>query len=271
MQIRKLIAAVTIGLTCSFSASAEQRGPAPIDSNLELPIRAGVEAWIGMPNGWTVQSMIQRCQSGNRLHYIQVADEQIATEICEAASASDLLGKRIFVSCRSTDRIGISDDLCLGCRVAESIANEVPESEVLRILSPGSSGRIGDKTVTAPQPLGTDVWSHPYHTPGNNPCSRDRVAQGSFETRYIAYPHFSPMPQVSVAGYGRLYRAMGHIAHKANQNPGLNQLVCVDIASGCILWRKSLPEGFMIHRNTWIAVPEGVLVGPFQNWIRTSC
>ncbi|MHC4404153.1 MAG: outer membrane protein assembly factor BamB family protein, partial [Planctomycetota bacterium] len=260
-QLEGLLVAAVLALLCSAGMTDEQSGPVLADNSLELPIRAGVEAWVGVPDGWTAESLIKHCQSGNCLIYMQVQNEQVATEIREAAMARDLLGKRIFVSRRGPERIGIGDGLCLDCRVANSIANVVPESEVLRVLIRGADGHIGDRIVTAPRLVGTDVWSHPSHGPDNNPCSRDRLAQGSFETRYIAFPHFSPMPQISVAGYGRLYRAMGHIAHKANQIPALNTLVGVDIASGCILWRRSLPEGFMIHRNTWVAAPEGVWVG----------
>ena len=37
---------------------------------------------------------------------------------------------------------------------------------------------------------------------------------------------FCPMPEVSVAAGGRVFRAFGHIAHKANQNALLNTLIC---------------------------------------------
>jgi outer membrane protein assembly factor BamB len=64
------------------------------------------------------------------------------------------------------------------------------------------------------------------------------------------------MPEVSVAAGGRVYRAFGHIAHKANQNAMLNTLICANAYNGTILWTRPLKEGFMIHRNTMIATPE---------------
>ena len=55
---------------------------------------------------------------------------------------------------------------------------------------------------------------------------------------------------------GRIFRAHGHIAHKSNQNAWLNTLLCINGYNGTILWRRPLPEGFMIHRNTMIATPD---------------
>ena len=59
-----------------------------------------------------------------------------------------------------------------------------------------------------------------------------------------------------MAAGGRVFRAFGHIAHKANQNAMLNTLICINAYNGTILWKRPLPEGFMIHRNTMIATPD---------------
>ena len=51
---------------------------------------------------------------------------------------------------------------------------------------------------------------------------------------------FCPMPEVSVAAGGRVFRAFGHIAHKANQNALLNTLLCINGYNGTILWQRPL-------------------------------
>ncbi len=61
------------------------------------------------------------------------------------------------------------------------------------------------------------------------------------------------MPEVTVAANGRIFKAFGHIAHKANQNSVLNTLMCISAYNGTILWKRPLHPGFMIHRNTMVA------------------
>ena len=119
--IWRLATAAVIALTYSAGMTAERRGSPLAEGNSELPIRTGVEAWIGIPDDWTAQSVIKHCQDGNRLIYVQVRSEQAAKEIREAALADNLLGARIFVNRREPIRIGVGDGLCLDCRVAESI------------------------------------------------------------------------------------------------------------------------------------------------------
>ena len=64
-----------------------------------------------------------------------------------------------------------------------------------------------------------------------------------------------------MAAGGRVFRAFGHIAHKANQNALLNTLLCINGYNGTVLWQRPLHEGFMIHRNTMIATPDTLYLG----------
>jgi outer membrane protein assembly factor BamB len=115
---------------------------------------------------------------------------------------------------------------------------------------------VADRQIVKPFPEGIDWWTHPYHGPDNNPQSTDQLARAPYLTQFLAEPKFCPMPEVSVAAGGRVFRAFGHIAHKANQNAMLNTLICANAFNGTILWTRPLPEGFMIHRNTMIATPD---------------
>jgi len=64
------------------------------------------------------------------------------------------------------------------------------------------------------------------------------------------------MPEVTVAAGGKIFKACGHLAHKANQVPVLNTLLCINAYTGQVLWTRKLSENFMIHRNAMIATPE---------------
>ena len=130
------------------------------------------------------------------------------------------------------------------------------QAEILRVLRPGGVAHVGNRQVVKPIPEGTDAWSHPYHTPDNNTLSTDRLARAPYLTQFMAEPMFSPMPEVTVAAGGRVFKACGHIAHKKNQNQQLNTLLGINGYNGTILWTRPLAEGFMIHRNTMIATPE---------------
>lgn len=191
--------------------------------------------------------------------FVQARDRESADTIRQAAESQGLLGTRIFVAEGDGGRIHLADN------VADWVVapgdERVGESEILRVLRPRASGFIGEKKITKPVPDGYDDWSHPFHGPDNNPQSDDRFVQGRFRTQFIAAPKFSPMPEQTVIGGGRMYKAMGHIAHKANQNENLNTVICVNAFNGTILWKRPLPDGFMIHRNTMIATEDGLIMG----------
>jgi outer membrane protein assembly factor BamB len=58
-----------------------------------------------------------------------------------------------------------------------------------------------------------------------------------------------------------LFKAFGHVAWHEREEPWLNTLVAFDGFNGSLLWKRSLPEGLMVHRNTIIATPEVVYAG----------
>ena len=157
--------------------------------------------------------------------------------------------------------IHLADNVADAILVAPSAESDTSDEELLRALRPRASAFVGDRQLVKPVPNGIDEWTHPYHGPDNNPQSNDQLVRGSFRTQFLAEPKFSPMPEQTVIAGGRIYKAMGHIAHKANQNAMLNTLLCINAYNGTILWRRSLPTGFMIHRNTMIATDDALLMG----------
>jgi outer membrane protein assembly factor BamB len=106
--------------------------------------------------------------------------------------------------------------------------------------------------------------THPYHDADTIQFQRS-TRPGDFRTQFIAEPKFSPMPEQSVVAGGRIYKVMGHIAHKANQNEMLNTLLCINAYNGTILWKRPSPPGFMIHRNTMVATDDALYMGDHES------
>jgi len=188
--------------------------------------------------------------------YVQTRERSRAAAIREAIAIAGLPANRMIVD-HSAKGIGLADN------IADLVLGGVADlsEEIERVQQPGGVALIGKRKRVKPVPVGADDWSHPYHGPDNNPNSNDQLVRGDFKTQFIGYPMFSPMPQQTVSAGGVLFKAFGHIAHKANQNAVLNTLMAVNAYNGTILWRRPLPKGFMIHRNTMIATTDALYMG----------
>ena len=207
---------------------------------------------------------ILHAANDDRTIYVQSDDAKAIRKLQTLAEQKGLLGTRIFAVVGDTKKLHLGSNLA-DVVVSPRSGRDITEQEVLRILRPRGLAYFGTRTVHKPVPEGIDEWSHPYHGPDNNPQSTDRYVRGEFRTQFLAYPKFSPMPEQTVIAGGRIYKAMGHIAHKANQNAMLNTLLCVNAYNGTILWQKKNPPGFMIHRNTMIASEEGLFLGEHES------
>ena len=188
------------------------------------------------------------------LLYVQVADAQDLDAARRAADTDGLYGTRIFVEQGPLTHLFLADDLA-DALVAVGDAAEAPRAEVLRVLRPQGRAYLGNKEITKPIPQGVDDWSHPYHGPDNNPASKDQVARGPYLTHFLSDPRYAPVPQVAVISSGRVFKLFGHIAFKEREEPWLNTLAAFNGYNGAFLWRREVPAGIMVHRNTLIATP----------------
>jgi outer membrane protein assembly factor BamB len=107
--------------------------------------------------------------------------------------------------------------------------------------------------ITKPSPKGVDEWTHWEHGPDNNPVSTDEVIKAPYMTQFLGLPFYSAMPAITVAAGGRVFTAMGHIAHHKREEPWLNTLVACNGYNGTILWTRKLPDGYLVHRSAFIA------------------
>lgn len=250
-------AAVLTLLTSLFAAEL----PA---ADLETTIAKGIVAVLGMPDEGA-DAVVALAGVEGRIVYFQSPNADDVAAVREAAATRGVLGSRLTAQAGSFARVrlasNVADQVLVGRRAVDAVARD----ELLRILRPEGVAVLGANRISKPTPAGYDNWSHPYHGPDNNPQSRDEFVRGRFHTHFLSLPKFSPMPEQSVAAGGRIYKAMGHIAHKANQNRWLNTLLCINAYNGTILWERKLPEGFLIHRNTMIATEDSLLMGDHQS------
>lgn len=229
-----------------------------------LNISKGIVAVMNLPGDQDAQYLIDLCDASELTVYFQTSDQQLADTVRLSARSAGLLGKRLFVQTGSNQLIHLGDNVADRILVAGEKTDSPPQSELLRALRPKGIALVGQQSITKPVPEGVDDWSHPYHGPDNNPNSDDKLVSGSLRTQFIGYPKFSPMPEQTVIAGGRIYKAMGHIAHKANQNDMLNTLLCINAYNGTILWRRPLSPGFMLHRNTMVATDDALYMGDHE-------
>ena len=255
---RVLFAVALLGVLPRASAQTVDETLARIDT------RRGIICLAGLPGddaGFVVE--LARDDRGKELtFFFQSAEAGETRAVQQAAEAAGLLGSRIFAATGPLTSLHLGENLA---DAAFAFDDDSPDRQLLRVLRPRAKAFKGGRELVKPVPEGIDEWSHPYHGPDNNPNSTDALARGKFRTQFINRPKFSPMPEQSVIAGGRMYKAMGHIAHKANQNMWLNTLLGINAYNGTILWRRPLPKSFMIHRNTMIATEDGLLMGDHES------
>ncbi|HUU27679.1 MAG TPA: PQQ-binding-like beta-propeller repeat protein [archaeon] len=182
-------------------------------------------------------------------------------------------------------------DLILSVCLTDSRLAELSLPEILRVLRPGgkavigrlkkvaggegilSAARLQDwlksageagytcdeddsglrAVVTKPPMKGTDNWSHWEHGPDNNPVSTDTAIKAPYMTHFLGLPYYIAMPAITTVAEGRVFTAMGHIAHHEREEPWLNTLVAWNGYNGTELWKRKLPDGYLVHRSAFVA------------------
>lgn len=206
------------------------------------------------------EKAIELAQKSDLLIYVQLQNIDDIESVCKAVDDAGLYGKRIFVEKGELSHINLADNLA-DALVVLGKSTVVPETEVLRVIHPQGIALIGNKELIKPFPEGVDDWSHPYHSPDNNPQSKDRIARAPYLTQFLTGPYYSPLPQMTVSSSGRVFRALGHIAFKPREEQWTNMLMAYNGYNGTILWTRDLAPGIMVHRNTLIATPKTLYLG----------
>ena len=206
------------------------------------------------------QAAINVAKKCDLLFYLQFADPRQVDRVRQAAEAHGLDATRLQVDQGDMSQIHLADNLADAVVVLDT-TNCPSEQEIFRVLRPGGVALGGGARIVKPFPPGMDDWSHPYHGPDNNPLSEDRLIRAPYMTQFLADPRYGPAPQVAVASAGRTFKAFGHVAWHPREEPLLNTLVAFNGFNGTMLWKRPLPEGLMVHRNTIIATPDVLYLG----------
>ena len=133
---------------------------------------------------------------------------------------------------------------------------------MLKHLTKQTSFKFGKDTfgawveITKPQPKGTDSWSHWEHGPDNNPVSTDTVIKAPYRSQWLGGPLYTAMPAITTAAGGRIFTALGHIAHHRREEQWLNTLLARNGYNGTFLWSRKLPDGYLVHRSAFIATED---------------
>ena len=74
--------------------------------------------------------------------------------------------------------------------VADSLG-AVPESEVMRVLSPGGVAMIGGKKIVKPVPAEIDDWTHYLYKSANNAVSKDTTVGSPQGLQWVGGPRWA--------------------------------------------------------------------------------
>ncbi|MCA9019165.1 MAG: hypothetical protein KDA74_03420, partial [Planctomycetaceae bacterium] len=242
-------------VTLSAAEKAEPKqelSQAAADRLEKLPSQKGICVILGLPPEKQGSVLIEMIRNSEFQIFFQSDTATDVALVRQLAEQNGFLGNRIFAEHGPIQSLALASNLADVIIVEKTAEQQVSQTELLRVLRPQAIAYLSKQELKKPIPSGNDYWNHPYHRPDNNPQSTDQNARSPYRTQFLADPKFSPMPEVSVAAGGKVFKAFGHIAHKENQNAILNTLMCINAYNGTILWKRPLSEGFMIHRNTMI-------------------
>lgn len=158
-----------------------------------------------------------------------------------------LLGRRVYVVDGDDSSLWLAGDLADAVWVAPGTDHPPSEAEILRVLHPGGLCIASGKFITKPAQADVDEWRHPYHNPGNNVVSRDRVSRLPGELRFQTYPVFAAMPNQTLFAGGRIFFFCGHIAFHEREEPLLNTLTVLNAYNGLRLWGCPLDPNYVVH------------------------
>lgn len=256
----KPTALLSVAVSCWFSTgsiTSLRGGEGPDGALAALGLERGICAVFGEGTGEVALRLARR---EGLLVYTQLEDPGAVARLRAAAEAAGLGPERFQADEGSLRRIHLADDVA-DAVIVSGDGSAVSEAEALRVLRPRGKALLGARGIEKPVPEGVDDWSHPYHGPDNNPVSRDRTIRAPYLTQFFADPRYAPSPQAAVASAGRLFKAFGHVAWHEREEAFLLTLACFNGYNGTLLWRRKLPEGMMVHRNTFVATPEVLYVG----------
>ena len=116
-----------------------------------------------------------------------------------------------------------------------------------------------------------DDWTHYRFDASGNSVSNDTLVAPPVHQQWVAGPlwsrhhdHLASM-HAMVSSSGKLIYVFDEGSTSSVVLPPKWKLIARDAFNGTILWKRPLPEGFMIHRNTMIATEDALYLGDHQS------
>jgi len=277
--------AVAIGLfvACNALADAQPRTIAQ-----QVVERSGKQRGICAVLGGEPAVALEIARLSELLVHVRQPDRDLASDLVKLADNAGYGIDRLAVEKGPLDKLPYADrliDVVVVPAMTSEILVDLSVEEILRVLCPGGSALIGASDLSGevqritkwardggadevkvwneqqggwiqfsrPPLAGTDDWSHWQKGPDNNPVSNDENIRAPYMTQFLAGPYYIGMPSVTTAAGGRTFLAIGHIAHHRREWDILYTLIARNGFNGTELWRKKLPEGYLVHRSAFIA------------------
>ena len=246
-------------------------------------IERGVCAILGAGNSYLASELAG--EGKFVVHMIDPDNSRVEADR-KTADQQGLYGRYLSIESGSFSRLPYADNtLDLLVAFHGGVAGKLSKDEALRVLRPlgqalimgeqagkaelqkwlqgvdRAAGRIVENpgswvVLTKPEPEGIDDWSHWEHAPDNNPVSVDKVITAPYMTQFFGLPYYISMPAITTVAGGRVFTAVGHIAHHEREEPWLNTLIAQNGYNGTNLWMRKLPDGYLVHRSAFIATDE---------------
>lgn len=244
-------------LACLFFSVSSSAQDDPAVLCKKIGSSKGICVVLGEPG---CEYAFDLARQSDMLVYVQLPNARDVDQARRKAHAAGFNDTRIQVDQGDLTHLNLADNVADGLVLLGQTTN-LSDAEALRVLRPGGRAWLGQRERIKPIPDGMDDWSHPYHGPDNNPVSLDQIARAPYMTQFLANPRYGPAPQLALASAGRIFKAFGHVAWHEREEAYLNTLAAFNGFNGTLLWKRPLPEGHMVHRNTMIATPNTLYLG----------
>ena len=235
------------------AADAEQSAARATALLKQVGVNRGLCVVVGQEPG----VVLELVQSSDLTVLVREPDAGRRSRLQQAANEAGLGIDRLVIQAGAASRLPYAD------RLIDAVITSKPEltdDEAMRALRPlGTLIRVAGNTLRTkrrPPQKGAGDWSHWENGPDNNPVSTDSVIKAPYMTQFMARPYYIGMPSITTAAAGRTFLAIGHIAHHRREWKMLNKLIARNGYNGTVLWEKSLPEGYLVHRSAFVATAD---------------
>ena len=223
------------------------------------PADSGVRGGLVVAVGFEDAAELAGLRAGDS-YLVQGLDTD-AAKVDAAGRVLKRLGAAGKVSAATFDgkHLPYTDNL-VNLLVADSLG-AVPESEVMRVLSPGGVAMVGGKKIVKPVPETIDEWTHYLHDASNNAVAQDTEVGPPRHMQWLGGPRWTrthhKLNTISsvVTSAGRLFFVVDSSSAASWDVPSRWEIVARDAFSGVQLWRRGIESWHETNRTGFRSGP----------------